>query len=165
MDRRPPVTRGRLTLLLVLVAASVFLAVVPSARTAMEAARREHARVEEQIQGLRVRLADLDRRRLEDRVATAATGAGAARALRKAVLAALDGLPVTDVEIATTPADHGVVGARCRAAARGRLPDLLRVTRRLAAPTSGILLERVSLGAGREGVDLEVWTEMLRQSP
>jgi hypothetical protein len=150
------VTPARLALLLVLAGASVFLAVVPPARTTAEIARREHAQVEEQIQGLRVRLADLDRRR---------NGAGAARALRRAVLRALDGLPVTNVEIVTTPSDHGVVAARCRATTRGRLPDLLRVTRRLAAPASGALLERVSLGAVREGVNLEVQAVTLRPSP
>jgi hypothetical protein len=159
------VTPARLTLLLVLASASVFLALVPPARTTTEAARREHAGVEEQIEALRVRLADLDRRRVEGRLATAGNGAGAARALRQAVLTALDGLPVTSVEIVTTPADHGVVAARCRATARGRLPDLLRVTRRLAAPTSGALLERVSLGAVREGANLEVQAVTLRPSP
>jgi hypothetical protein len=158
------VTRPRLALLLVL-AAAAFVALIPPARTATGAARRERARVEEQIQGLRVRLADLDRRRVEDRIATTADGAGAARALRQSVLRALDGLPVSSVEIATTPAEHGIVGARCRAAARGRLPDVLRVTRRLAAPTSGALLERVSLDAVREGVHLEVRTVMLKESP
>jgi hypothetical protein len=159
------VTPARLALLLVLAGASVFLAVVPPARTTAEIARREHAQVEEQIQGQRVRLADLDRRRVESRVATARNGAGAARALRRAVLRALDGLPVTNVEIVTTPSDHGVVAARCRATTRGRLPDLLRVTRRLAAPASGALLERVSLGAVREGVNLEVQAVTLRPSP
>jgi hypothetical protein len=158
------VTPVRLTVLLVLAGLSLFLAVVPPARSTTVAARREREGVEEQIQGLRVRLADLDRRHLGGRIATSANGAGAAGALRQAVLGALNDLPVTDVEIATTP-DRGVVGARCRATAHGRLSDLLRVTRRLAAPTSGALLERVSLGAAREGVSLEISAAMLRQGP
>jgi hypothetical protein len=165
MDGRPPVTSPRIALLLALIAVSVFLGVVPPARRATSAARGECARVEEQIQALRVRLADLDRNHAEDRVATAADGATAARELRQAVLRALDDATVSDVEIAATPVEHGVVGARCRAAGRGRLPDVLRVTQRLAAPASGALLERVSLGAAGEGVSLQVSTLMLREAP
>jgi hypothetical protein len=49
-----------------------------------------------------------------------------------------------------------VVEAHGRLAAEGRLGDVLRLTTRLASPSSGLAVERVGLAESHERVRLEV---------
>lgn len=156
----------RLVALLLSAAAVVILAVVvPSARRDRDAALQEHRVARTEREGLRVRLADLDRRTSEDRQPTAATGAAAVRALRGAVLTATDGLAVTGVEVTASAAARGVVAAQGHLAAEGDFVEALRLTRRLASSASGVLLERVTLREVRGQVRVQAEAFILKEAP
>lgn len=157
-------TRRGLALLLVVLAAVVFATLVLPAQRARGAAQTEYARARVERQRLKVRLASLDRRTSEDQGATAADGATAVRALRRASLRATDGLPVSAVEVSTQVESRGRVAARGRIVAEGRFVDALRFTRRLAGPSSGLLLESVRLNEARGTVRVEASVFILRES-
>jgi hypothetical protein len=158
-------SRHRLALLLLAVAVVVFAALVPAARREREAARQQYALAREERERLRVRLADLSRRNSEDARAPAADGAGAVRMLREAVLRATHELPVSSVEISVSGTTSGAIAARGRFAAVGGFTDVLRLARRIASSSSGLLLERVSFGEVREGVRLEAEAFILKEEP
>lgn len=156
----------RVVALLLLAGAVVVVAVgVPSAHRERDAARREYRAARTEREQLRVRLADLDRRTSEDRQPTAATGAAAVRALRGGVLAATDGLEVTGVEVTTSVAARGAVAVQGRLAAEGDFVEVLRLARRLASSSSGVLLEGVTLGEVRGRVRLEAEAFILKETP
>lgn len=157
--------RYSLALLLVAAALVVFIVVVPRARREREAAREQHSEAREERERLRVRLADLGRRTTGEEGATAADGLTAARALRLAFLRATDGLGVTGVEVSVSPVARGSTAASGRFAAEGSFADVLRLARRLARPSSGLLLDRVSLGEARSDVRLEVQAFILKEAP
>ena len=158
-------TRRTLALVLLVAAAVVFVALVLPARRDKSAAQEEYALARAERQHLRVRLADLDRRTSEDQGATAADGAAAVRALRQAALQATSGLPLSGVTVSTSVNPHGAIAARGQLVAEGGFVDTLRLARRLAVPSSGLLLERVSLGQARGGVRLEATAFILREAP
>jgi hypothetical protein len=160
-----PVSRHRLALLLLAIAVVVFAALVPTARRERDAARQQYALAREERERLRVRLADLSRRTSEDERATAADGAGAIRMLRQAVLRATHGLPVSSVEISVSGTARGAIAARGRFAAVGDFVDVLRLARRIASSSSGLLLERVSFGEVRGAVRLEAEAFILKEEP
>ncbi|MGD8897855.1 MAG: hypothetical protein PVJ73_17640 [Acidobacteriota bacterium] len=155
--------RYRLFLLLVAGAAVVLTTLVPAARRERETARQEYAAAREERERLRARLADLGRRTYEEDRATAADGVSAARALRHAVIRATDGLAVSGVEISVSVTPRSAVAARGHFAAEGRFTEVLRLARRLADSSSGLLLGRVSLGAARGAVRIEADTFILRE--
>ena len=157
--------RYSLALVLAAVALVIFAVVVPGARRERDAAREQHAQAREERERLRLRLADLSRRTAADGGATAADGLAAARALRQAFLRATDGLEVTGVEIHVSPVGRGSTAASGRFAAEGRFADVLRLARRLARPSAGLLLERVSLGEARSDVRLEAQAFILKEAP
>ncbi len=157
--------RYRLPLVLVASAAAIVAAVVPAAQRERDAARQHYAAAREERERLRVRLADLGRRTSEGERATAADGVSAARALRLAVLRATDGLAVSGVEVGVSVTSQGAIAARGRFAAEGQFTEVLRLARRLADSSSGLLLGRVSLGAARGAVRIEADTFILREGP
>jgi hypothetical protein len=159
------VSRRRLALLLLATAVVVFAALVPTARRERDAARQQYALAREERERLRVRLADLNRRTSEDERATAADGAGAVRMLRQAVLRATEGLSVSGVEISVNGTTRGAVAARVRFAAVGRFTDVLRLARRIAGASSGLLLERVTFGEARGAVRIEAEAFILKEEP
>jgi len=156
--------RLRLAALLFAGSLALYLAVVPPARQEREAAEQEHRRVLEEAQRLRVRAAKISRLNREGLEARAADGAAAVGALRAAALQATDGIAVSGVEIGATANPRGAVAARCRVKVRGRLADVLRVARRLARPSSGLLLDGVTLAASRGDVTLEAETFILKET-
>jgi hypothetical protein len=158
-------TRRALAVVLLLSAAVVFVALILPARWDGAAAREEYVVALAERQRLQVRLAHLDRRTSEDQGATAADGAAAVRALRRATLQATDGLPVSGVSVSTRVNPRGAIAARGQVVAEGTFVDALRLTRRLAAPSSGLLLERVSLGEAGGTVRVEASAFILREAP
>ncbi len=159
-------TRRALALVLLLLAAVVFVALILPARRDRAAAREEYVLARAERQRLHVRLAHLDRWTPEDQGATAADGAAAVRALRRATLEATDGLPVSGVSVSTRVSPRGAIAAQGQVVAEGRFVDALRLTRRLAAPSSGLLLQRVRLGGEAGGVvRVEASAFILREAP
>jgi hypothetical protein len=154
--------RYRRPLILLVSAAAIFTALVPSARRERDAARQQYAVARGERERLRVRLAALGRRTFEDERATATDGASAARALRLAVLRAADGLAVSGIEVDAKAVPSSAVAARGRFAAQGSFTEVLRLARRLADPSSGLLLERVSMGAARGSIRIEADTFILK---
>jgi hypothetical protein len=159
------VSRRRFALLLLAIAVVVFAALVPTAGRERDAARQQYALAREERERLRVRLAHLNRRTSEDERATAADGAVAVRMLREAVLRATDGLPVSGVEIRVSGTTRGAIAARGRFAAVGGFTDVLRLARRIASSSSGLLLERVSFGEVRGAVRIEAEAFILKEEP
>lgn len=157
--------RVRVASLLFLGAAALYLAVVPPAQREREAAEQEHRRVLEEAQRLRVRVANVSRLSREGLEARAADGAAAVGALRAAALRATDGVSVSDVEIAASANPRGAAAGQCRVKVRGRQADVLRVARRLARPSSGMLLSGVTLTAAGGDVALEAEAFILRENP
>ena len=93
---------------------------------------------------LRAQAASLERRGAARR--TPQAGAAAARALRAALLQATRGVPVEGVRISAVAA-QGRVAARGQLSVEGRMVAVLRLAERLAAPESGLLVDRVDLTA------------------
>jgi hypothetical protein len=158
-------TRRALAVMLFVLAAGLYLLVARPAQRQRDDARREYATARTERERLRVRLADLDRRTSEDQGATAADGAAAVRALRQAALDAVEGLPVSGVEISTSPAEGGAIAARGRLVARAEFVQALRLVRRLASPGSGLLLSRITLADSRDAVRVDAETFILREAP
>lgn len=155
--------RQALALILLAIAAVVFVSLVLPARRDRTAAQEEYALANAERQRLRVRLADRDRRTSEDQGATAADGAAAVRALRHAALRATEGLEMSGVTVSSTASAQGAIAARGQLVAEGGFVDALRLTRRLAAPSSGLLLQRVRLGVAGGAVRVEANTFILRE--
>ena len=158
-------TRRLVVVLLLAAAAVILVLVVPEARQERDAARRDFEVARAEREQLRVRLADLSPRSSNEHQPTAAEGAVAVRALRGAVLAATDGLAVSGVEIAMTSNARGLVAAHGRLVAEGPYVDVLRLARRLASASSGVLLERVSLGDARGRVRIEADAFIMKEAP
>jgi hypothetical protein len=128
--------------LLLAAALGLHLGVTLPARRLRDEARDEFARGREERERLRAQTARLERRAAAGRAP--AGDAAAARALRRCLLRATEGLPLGAVSIGVE-AGRGGVAARGRLAAQGGQTDLLHAAGRLAEPSSGVLLERVAL--------------------
>lgn len=157
-------TRRTLGLVLFVLAAVVLVTLVLPARRGRGAAREEYAQARTERQRLRVQLANLDRRTSEEHGATAADGAAAVQALRQAALRATNGLAVSGVAVSTSVHPRGAIAARGQLSAEGRFVDALRLTRRLSAPSSGLLLQRVTLGPAGGAVRVEAHAFILREA-
>ena len=135
--------------LLAVAALGLHVGVTRPARRQRDEARDAFARGREEREKLRAEAV-----RLERRVAAARAPAGdaaAARALRLSLLRATDGLPLGAVRIGAEPGRRSSVAARGTLVAEGRQADVLRAASRLADPSSGVLLERVTLVQARGG--------------
>jgi len=148
-------TRRLVGLGLLVVAAFVHVGLTLPARRARDEAREAFARQREEREHLRAQLARLERSSSVARPSAPDGDAAAARALRRALLDATRGLAIGDVQIATQPQRGGSTAARGRLAGTGRQADVLGVAGRLAAPDSGVVLERVELALRSEGIRLE----------
>jgi hypothetical protein len=153
------VIRGLASALPLVAAAGLWLGVAVPARQQRDLARSEYARARELRERLHAQTLAL---RHEDEAGrTPQAGAAAGQALRSSLLRAIRGLTVGEVQIAAG-ASGGPVAARGHLSAVGRMQDLLVATQRLAAPDSGVLVERVAL-TGRRGpqrsvrLDVEVF--------
>jgi hypothetical protein len=140
--------------LLVVAALGLHFGATLPARRQRDEARDAFARAREQREQLRAEAARLERRAAAGRAP--AGEAAAARALRLSLLRAIEGLPLGGVRIAATSGRRSVA-ARGTLVAEGRQADVLRAAGRLADPSSGVRLERVSLAEASGGaVRLEV---------
>ena len=148
-------TRRLVGLGLLVVAACVHVGLTLSSRRARDEAREAFARQREEREHLRARMARLERSSSVARPGAPDGDAATARALRRALLGATRGLAIGDVQIATQPERGGSTAARGRLSGTGRQADVLSVAGRLAAPDSGVLLERVELALRSEGIRLE----------
>jgi hypothetical protein len=140
---------------LLVVAACVHLGLTLPARRARDEAREAFARQREEREHLRAQLARLERSSSGARPRAPGGDAAASRALRRALLGATRGLAIRDVQIATQPERGGSTAARGRLVGTGRQADVLGVAGRLAAPDSGVVLERLELALRPEGIRLE----------
>jgi hypothetical protein len=139
----------------VVAAPGLHVGVTRPARRQRDEAREEFARAREQRERLRAETARLERRAAAGRAP--AGEAAAARALRLSLLRAIEGLPLGGVRVGAESGKGSAVAARGSLVAEGRQADLLRAAGRLADPSSGVRLERVSLvGAQGGAVRLEV---------
>jgi hypothetical protein len=141
---------------LLLAAVGVHLGVAVPARRARDEAREAFARAREEREKTRSQVSRLERR--ASATVRAPSGAAAAsRALRLSLLQATRGLALDAVRIGAEAGERRGAAARGRLAAEGRQADLLRAVGRLADPSSGVVLDRMTLAAAREGaVRLEV---------
>jgi len=155
------VTRRLAAALLLLAALGLHIGVTLPLRRERDESRRAFAEAREERERLRFRLS-----RVEGRAAAGRAPAGdaaAARALRLSLLRAADRLPLEAVQIAVEPGRRGAVAAHGRLSAEGGQADLLRAAGRLADPSSGALLERVSfLPLPGQGLRLEAEVLSLR---
>jgi predicted phage gp36 major capsid-like protein len=141
--------------LLVVAALGLHFGVTRPARRQRDEAREAFARAREQRERLRAEAVRLERRAEAGRAP--AGEAAAARALRLSLLHAIDGLPLGGVRVAAESGKGSALAARGTLVAVGRQADLLLAAGRLADPSSGVRLERVSLVEARGGdVRLEV---------
>jgi hypothetical protein len=100
---------------------------------------------------------------MERRIDAMARAAGLAQgstplsltAVRRAVLAALEGEPLSGVRLQISRDSRGQ-GARIHLSAQGRYLDLARLPGRLASRGTGLVLERVVLAAQAQGAGLEM---------
>lgn len=157
-------TRRLAAALLAVAALGLHLGVTVPLRRERDGSRREWAEAREERESLRSRLSRLERRAA---ARPAPSGdAAAARALRQSLLRAAERLSLGAVQIGVEAGRRGAVAARGRLSAEGTQPDLLRAAERLADPSSGVLLERVTLVPSRGGeLRLEVQALSLRAVP
>lgn len=134
---------------LFLLALLLQLGVALPARREAAAGRGRLARLREEAQALRVRVARLER--ADEAGARAArmdlppeAGADAVGRLRRSLLSALGGQPVSGVRLAVR-AGSRPFAAEARLRAEGDYGDLVRLSGRLVRPGAGLVLRRVSL--------------------
>jgi len=140
---------------IVIAALGLHAGVTLPARRERDAARSGYARAREQRERLRAEAVRLERRAAAGRAP--AGEAAAARALRLSLLRAVEGLPLGGVRVGAESGRGAAVAARGKLVAQGRQADLLRAAGRLAEPSSGVRVDRLSLvEAGSGGVRLEI---------
>lgn len=157
-------TRRLVGLGLVLTAASLYVGITLPARRARDEARAAFASQREERERLRIGVKHLERRASEPRASAPEGDAAAARALRLSLLAATRGLGLDDVQIESRPERRGSTAARGRLVGTGGQADVLRVAERLAAPDSGVVLERLQLLLRPEGIRMEAEAISFRSS-
>jgi hypothetical protein len=143
------VTVRRIAPLLPLAAAALYLGVVQPRQREVAVAQAALARAEAKHAEVRDRLARATRSR--DRSAAFAAQwrqatdlTSAPTALRRRILAALAGQPVTDLRLELGSIDR-TDARKVRVEARGRFLDLVRLTTVLARPELGLALVQVTL--------------------
>jgi hypothetical protein len=150
------VTRRGVAAFLLLAALGLHLGLASPARRQRDEVREAFARLRGERESLRVQIARLQRRAI---LARAPRGdAEAARALRRSLLGAVEGLPLRAVRISVEPGRRGVIAARGNVAAEGGQAALLRAAGKLAEVSSGVLLASVRL-ANVPGGDLRLEIE------
>ena len=145
---------------LLLAAVGVHFGVAVPARRERDQARDAYARAREEREKTRGQVSRLERR--ASATVRAPSGAAAAsRALRLSLLQATSGLELDAVRIGAEAGQRGGAAARGRLAAEGRQADILRAAGRLADPSSGVVLDRMTLASAREGalrLELEAYS-------
>jgi hypothetical protein len=158
------VKRRVAAVLLVVAALGLHVGVTRPARRQRDEARDAFARGREEREKLRAAAARLERRAAAGRAP--AGEAAAARALRLSLLRSTEGLSLGAVRIGVEPGRGSAVAARGTLAAEGSQADVLRAAGRLADPSSGVLLARVTLVQARGGaVRLEADAFSVRGEP
>jgi hypothetical protein len=150
---------------LLVVAAVLYVGVTLPARRARDEARAAFASQRAERERLRVGVKHLERRASEPRTGAPEGDAAAARALRLSLLAALRGLGLGDVQIESHPERRGSAAARGRLVGTGGQADVLRAAGRLAAPGSGVVLERLQLQLRPDGIRMEAEAVSFRSGP
>lgn len=149
-------TRRVVAAFLLLAALGLHLGIASPARRQRDAARGEFARLREERERVRVQVARLQRPAGSARAPR--SDAEAARALRRSLLGAVEGLPLRAVRISAEAGRRGVVAARGNVTAEGGQADLLRAAGKLAEASSGVVLATVRL-ASAPGDDLRLEVE------
>jgi hypothetical protein len=150
------VTRRVLAALLLAASAWLWFGAAAPARRERDTARDEFARLRAERERVRLEVEASSRR--ASVALTPEKGAAAARALRRALLAAAEAAPVREVAIAASASPRGRA-ATGRLAAVGSLDELLVVADRLCDPASGVVIRRCVLseaGAGGGALRLEL---------
>jgi hypothetical protein len=151
-------TRRILAALLLAASAWLWFGVAAPARRGRDAARDEFARLRAERERVRLQVEASSRR--ATLTLTPEKGAAAARALRRALLAAAEAAPVREVTIAASASARGKRAATGRLSAVGSLEELLVVADRLSDPASGVVIRRCVLsevepGGGELRLELE----------
>jgi hypothetical protein len=143
-------TRSRAVALgLAALATATWAGIAAPARRDAARARHGLAVTQEELLILRTRVAALERTTLADRRLTAAFRSGGREPvgdLRRAILAALDGAPVSGVRLGVRPA-RPPLAASARLVAEGRFDDLVRLVSRLTEE-GALAPERIRFVAG-----------------
>lgn len=147
-----------------LAAILLYAAVVVPLRARAGQARDDYREARRARQQAQLQLAPLERRETLRRQAAAifaeaATGEGGpTAALRRSVLATLEGSGATAVRLGVRPGP-GPTGATVRVSAAASFPDAVRLSGELAGPGTGLILQLVRLeprGIRKQiGIDLE----------
>jgi hypothetical protein len=152
------VTRRVLAALLLAAGGWLWFGAAAPARRERDAAREEFARLRGERERVRLQIEASSRRATV--ALTPERGAAAARALRRALLAAAEAAPVREVAIAASASTRGQVAATGRLSAVGSLDELLVVADRLSSPASGVAIRRCVLSeVGPGGGDLRLEVE------
>ena len=135
-------------------------------------ARDEYRQARRERQQAQAQLAPLERREAARRqaaavFASAALGEGGpAAALRRSVLATLEGSRARAVRLSVRPGP-GPVEATVRVSAAASFPDAVRLSGELARPGTGLILQRVRLEprGDRKQINLDVEAVALQGRP
>ena len=146
-------------LLLFLAAGLGYAGIVLPARQDLRSAQDGFARAREERQGIRRRVAELERRvQVRARVATAPVEPGrgeSAGQLRRAVLGVVEGSRVSGVQLSVS-AGRAPVVAKVHLTFEGSFPEVVPLTGRLVSGPPGLVLERVRLSPKDQRVVAEV---------
>jgi hypothetical protein len=159
--------RLRIAALLALAAAALHLGIGRSARASLERAADEQRVLRAERRQLQKRLLPLERaenaraRALQALAAAPLPPGHEAQALRRTVLATLEGEPLREQRVAVRPMG-GETAAAVQLRCEGTLEAVLRLVTRLTQPGSGIVLSRTRLVAVPSGIELELLAEGLR---
>jgi hypothetical protein len=151
------VTRRILAALLLATSTWLWFGAAAPARRERDGARDDFARLRAERERVRLEVEASSRR--ASVALTPEKGAAAARALRRALLAAAEAAPVREVAIAASASPRGRVAATGRLSAVGSLDELLVVADRLSDPASGVVIRRCVLseaGTGGGALRLEI---------
>ncbi len=141
----------------------VWLAAVRPVNQETAIAQREFGRTRVERERLRQRMATLERRVAVHTQLVAASSAASGdpvKALRKVVVEAVSGMPLSDVRLEVSPG-RPPTAAQVRLSAVGPFREILRLGERLFGPRSAIALERVQLTSAAGGAiqaDIEGFT-------
>lgn len=159
--------RARLAAALALAAVGLHYGVSEPARLESARASDEHRRLRDERRELMRRLQPLERheaaraRAVAALVATPLPKAWEPQLMRRSVLARLGERPLRGVRVAVRPS-RGASAASVSLTCEGELREVLSLVTDLVRPGSGLVLDRVRLGATPGGVQLELDAEGVR---
>lgn len=154
-------TARALALLLVVIAASAYVAIALPARRATADLGDDYRRARERRRDATLRLSRIGRqgtvraRAAAPRKASGEDQSAALVALRLSVLESIGTSGASNVRLAVSPG-RAPVAASVHLSAQGRFDDLVRLAAAVARPGSGIVLDRVHLAPGADTISLEL---------